>query len=57
MSKETVELLEKISEFMAKVSVAISDQPAKDPALIDKVVQLNLNMCDQILAMRSETER
>jgi len=57
VSSDTVDLLEKISEFMAKVSVAISDQPAKDPALIDKVVQLNLNMCDQILAMRSETER
>jgi hypothetical protein len=56
VSKETVDLLEKISEFMAKVSISLSEQPAKDPALIDKVVQLNLNMCDQILAMRSERE-
>lgn len=56
VSKDTVDLLEKISEFMAKVSVALADQPTKNPALIDKIVQLNLNMCDQILAMRSEGE-
>ncbi|MEQ8443273.1 MAG: hypothetical protein RIM33_13420 [Alphaproteobacteria bacterium] len=56
VSKDTVDLLEKISEFMAKVSVALAEQPTKDPALIDKIVQLNLNMCDQILAMRSEGE-
>lgn len=56
VSKDTVDLLEKISEFMAKVSLALAEQPTKDPALIDKIVQLNLNMCDQILAMRSEGE-
>lgn len=46
------ELLNKISEFMIKVSVAIRDDPMADPDLIAKVVQLNLNMCDQILSIR-----
>lgn len=48
------ELLNKISEFMIKVSVALAQDPSQDPDLIDKVIQLNLNMCDQILAMRAD---
>ena len=46
------ELLGKISEFMIKVGAALSEDPNQDPDLIEKVIQLNLNMCDQILAMR-----
>lgn len=52
VTSETSELLEKISVFMTKVTIALSGDPEKDTALIEKVVQLNLKMCDQILAMR-----
>lgn len=52
VSSETAELLSKISDFMAKVTVAMSDEGEKDAAVLDKVIKLNLNMCDQILAMR-----
>lgn len=48
---ETIDLLKRISEFMAKVTVAMDGDPSQDPDLIRKVVQMNLNMCDQILAM------
>lgn len=52
VTSETSDLLDKISVFMTKVTVALSGDTAKDTALIEKVVQLNLKMCDQILAMR-----
>lgn len=52
VTKETRDLLGRISKFMIKVSVAIEDEPEKDGTLIDTLVKMNLNMCDQILAMR-----
>lgn len=54
VSAETNDLLEKISDFMTKVTVALGEEGPKDEAVLDKVVQLNLNMCDQILAMRGD---
>lgn len=54
VGKDTTELLNKISSFMTKVTVALSAEGSKDAALLDKVVKLNLNMCDQILAMREK---
>lgn len=53
VTAETRELLRRISDFMVKVGVALDEGPEKDPNLIAKVVHLNLNMCDQILAMRA----
>lgn len=53
---ETHELLERISRFMAKVGAALEDGPGEDLELVGKVVTLNLNMCDQILAMRSDID-
>ena len=52
VTPETRELLSRISQFMTKVTVALADRDAKDPELLEKIVNLNLNMCDQILAMR-----
>jgi hypothetical protein len=54
VSSETEALLGRISEFMIKVTVALADDGPKDDALLDKVVRLNLNMCDQILGMRED---
>lgn len=54
VSNDTSELLSKISTFMTKVTVAMSEEGEKDAALLDKVIKLNLNMCDQILAMRGD---
>lgn len=56
VSSETNELLSKISDFMTKVTVALREEGPKDGALLDKIVQLNLNMCDQILAMRDDED-
>lgn len=57
VTPETRELLRRISEFMIKVGVALEEGPERDPVLIRKVIHLNLNMCDQILAMRASDER
>ncbi|MEQ8450014.1 MAG: hypothetical protein RIB97_10050 [Nitratireductor sp.] len=57
VTAETRELLRRISEFMIKVGVALEEGPERDPVLIRKVIHLNLNMCDQILAMRAEDPR
>lgn len=54
VTPETRELLARISGFMTQVGVAMEEGPEKDPALIRKVVHLNLNMCDQILSMRTD---
>lgn len=56
VSEETKGLLDRISKFMIKVSVAVGDEPEKDGSLIDTIVKMNLNMCDQILAMRPPEE-
>ncbi|WP_421877328.1 hypothetical protein [Pacificispira sp.] len=56
VSGDTADLLSKISGFMTKVTVAMAEDGAKDAALLDKVIKLNLNMCDQILAMRGEAD-
>lgn len=53
VTAETRDLLRRISDFMVKVGVALDDGPDQDPYLIRKVIHLNLNMCDQILAMRA----
>lgn len=54
VTPETRELLDRISGFMTRVGVAMSEGPDQDPTLISKIVHINLNMCDQILAMRAE---
>jgi len=54
--KETKELLRRISDFMVKVSVAVEGDPSQNPDLIRKVIQLNLNMCDQILSNVDDVE-
>eukprot|EP00752_Nemacystus_decipiens_P000734 g734.t1 len=56
VTEETRELLRRISDFMVKVGVALEEGPERDPHLIRKVVHLNLNMCDQILAIRSDLQ-
>jgi hypothetical protein len=56
VTAETHELLRRISDFMVKVGVALDEGPGKDPALIRKVIHLNLNMCDQILSMRADLD-
>lgn len=53
VSPEMTELLQKIGNFMTKVTVAMLEEEDRDDALLDKVVKLNLNMCDQILALRN----
>jgi hypothetical protein len=54
VTPETDELLRRISDFMVKVGVALEEGPDQDPKLIQHVIQLNMNMCDQILAMRAQ---
>lgn len=47
---ETAELITRITDFMNKASATLLAQ--RDDELIRKMVQLNLNMCDQILRLR-----
>lgn len=54
---DTVDLIRRISDYMNKVTVTLLDAEEKDTAVLDKVVTLNLNMCDQILAMHAEEDR
>jgi hypothetical protein len=56
VTSETAGLLSKISDFMTKVTVALSDDGTREPELLDKMIKLNLNMCDQILAMRNNPD-
>ena len=46
-------MLEMIADFMARASNAMPENP--DTELVDKLVKLNLNMCHQILSMRTDT--
>jgi hypothetical protein len=55
--QDAVELIRRISEYMNNVTVTLMDAEEKDPAVLDKVVTLNLNMCDQILAMHAQEDR
>lgn len=57
VSQETVDLIKRISDYMQKVTVTLMDEAEKDASVIEKVVTLNLNMCDQILAMHAEEDR
>ncbi len=52
VTPETVEILGKISDFMTRVTAAMAQENLRDDELLDKMVTLNLNMCDQILTMR-----
>ncbi|RED53951.1 hypothetical protein [Aestuariispira insulae] len=45
-------MLEMIADFMTRASMAMPDNP--DTELVDKLVRLNLNMCHQILSMRTD---
>lgn len=56
VTPETAGLLSKISDFMTKVTIAMADGGAREPDLLDKMIKLNLNMCDQILAMRNNPD-
>lgn len=49
---DTQALLAKIAEFMNKASATVAVQ--RDDELIRKMVQMNLNMCDQILRLRAK---
>lgn len=56
VTPETAGLITKISDFMTKVTIAMSNGGAREPELLNKMVKLNLNMCDQILAMRNNPD-
>ncbi len=56
VTDETRDLLDRIGEFMVKVGVAMEEGPEQHPELVKTLVTINLNMCDQILAMRSDVE-
>ena len=45
-------MLEMIADFMTRASLVMPESP--DTELVDKLVRLNLNMCHQILSMRTE---
>lgn len=47
---ETADLIQRITDFMNKASATLLAR--RDDDLIRKMVQLNLNMCDQILRLR-----
>jgi len=47
---DTRDLLKRITDFMNRASASLVGQ--RDDELIRKMVQLNLNMCDQILRLR-----
>lgn len=55
--QDAVDLIGRISNYMNSVTVTLMDAEEKDSAVLEKVVTLNLNMCDQILAMHAEEDR
>ena len=49
-----VDLLKRISVFMMRAGVELREN--RDEELINRIIELNLNMCDQILALHDRTE-
>ena len=45
-------MLEMIADFMLRAGTAMQD--TRDEDLVEQLVRLNLNMCDQILSMRTQ---
>lgn len=54
-SAETVELLKRISAFMDKACAEL--RITRQDALIQRVIELNVNMCHQVLTMTYEGEQ
>lgn len=50
VTPEMADLIVKIGDFMQQASRRLRD--AKDDALLARLVELNLNMCDQVLSLR-----
>lgn len=50
LAPESEELVAQISEFMSKASMCLAEK--RDEFLLDRVVEINLNMCDKLLGLR-----